>query len=81
MWDEVPYRTNEKGSWSEWYSEGFCFWVQGEHDGLGHYELHLKLRPLGSLTDLVVEVPVMVEAGWLPRVAEWWKQFFTPLAN
>ncbi len=75
MWDEVPVESNERGSWRERQSEDGNFCVHVEHDGLGHYVLHLKLRPRGYSPDVVAEVPVMVEAGWLPRVAEWWKQF------
>ena len=77
MWNEIPREGSEKGSWSEWYSEDGHFLVSVTHDGLGHYVLRLKLQPHGGYDEhLCVHVPVMVEAGWLPRVAEWWQHFF-----
>lgn len=77
MWKEIPLERSEKGSWSEWHSESYHFRVNVEHDGLGHYLLRLKLNPQGGYSDhFSVHVPVLVEAGWLPRVAEWWQHFF-----
>lgn len=75
-WKGPSESNGERRAWGPWRSEYYDFRLSIAHDGLGHFEMTIRLEVGTSESPTVVETPVMVDAGWIPNVSDWWQHFF-----